>query len=87
MIIKDYKPVIKDVLGLGKALKIEAADLDKQAKLYLLVALETGEKAFPLVYNEEKNDFRVYHIPNSISDEQIVEGKVVAEENSNNISH
>jgi len=79
MLVKDHQPVVKNILGVANALKIEAKDLnvDTGENLYLSLDIEGEEKLFPFTYNEEKNDLRVLQIPLYISEDTILDGQVV----------
>lgn len=77
--VKDHKPVLKDVLGIAKALKVDANSLElgEVDNLYLSVDLDGEEKLIPFHYNKEQNDYRIHRIPQSIPDEVILEGQIV----------
>ncbi|SIS42880.1 hypothetical protein [Salimicrobium flavidum] len=75
--VKDQDPVLKDVAGLAKALKIESGDLGKERQdLELVLHLENGEKRIPFQYHEEKGDYRILQIPMTIADDTIMNGRV-----------
>jgi len=77
--VKDHKPVLKDVLGIAKALKVDADSLNLGVveNLYLSVNVDGEEKLIPFQYNKEQNDYRIHRIPNHIEDETILEGQIV----------
>jgi len=92
-VVKDHNPVLKEVLGLNKALKIDANSLNLGVvnNLYLSLDLDGDEKLIPFQYNKEQNDYRIHRIPMQIPDEIILEGKVVqvdvSSENEINMKH
>jgi len=77
--VKDHNPVLKDVLGIAKALKVDADSLNLGVvdNLYLSVDVDGEEKLIPFKYHEEKHDYRIHRIPNSISDETILNGQII----------
>jgi len=77
--VKDHNPVLKDVLGVAKALKVDAASLNlgEVDNLYLSVMMGGEEKLIPFHYNSDMKDYRIHRIPQSIPDEDILEGKIV----------
>ncbi len=77
--VKDHNPVLKDVLGVAKALKVDADSLNVGTveNLYLKVKVDGEEKLIPFHYNNEQNDYRIHRIPHTISDEVILDGEIV----------
>lgn len=77
--VKDHNPVLNDVLGLAKALKVEADSLNLGVvdNLYLSIDVNGEEKLIPFQYYNKKHDYRIHRIPISIPDENILEGQIV----------
>ena len=75
--VKNQNPVVRDVAGLAKALKIDRSEFGKERQdLELILDLDNGEKRIPFEYNNEKEDYRILQIPMNIADETIMNGRV-----------
>lgn len=75
--VRDLDPVVKEVLGLAKVLRIDKRDLGEEREDVQLVVEDEGEeKRYSFEYNADKEDYRIYRLPNNLSEEQILDGRV-----------
>ncbi|MCA0971547.1 hypothetical protein LCM20_13150 [Halobacillus litoralis] len=77
-VVKDKQPVLKDVAGVAKALKIDASQIGEKDRhdLELVIDTEEGEKRFAFTYNEKQEDYRILQLPLLFSDEAILAGRI-----------
>lgn len=75
--VKELNPIVKDVLGVAKALKIDREDFGKDREdLQLVVDEGEAEKRYSFQYNPDKDDYRIYKLPQNLSEEQILDSRV-----------
>ncbi|MBA2175542.1 hypothetical protein H0266_11620 [Halobacillus locisalis] len=86
-VVKDKQPILKDVAGIAKALKIDAEQMGEKDRhdLELVIDTQEGEKRFSFTYKEDKEDYRILQIPMVFSDEAILAGRI--EPKAVNVEH